>query len=455
MERYLRNGTIVSEEGLFHGGLVIRNGRIAQWVAGDPTVDAAEVIDCTGKWILPGLIDAHAHFSEPGRGHWEGFRTGTMAAAAGGITTVIEMPLNASPPTIDGEALHAKQAVVRQESVVDVALWGGLVENNLTKLSELHDGGVVGFKAFLSSSGSDFARIDDDLLYAGLLQAKEYGLPVGVHAENEWVTRYLTAQVQANGRKDTYAWGLARPPAAELETIQRALFWAKTTGGPLHIVHVSLAQGIQMVTAAKAEGVDITVETCPHYLLLDEDDFARIGPAAKCAPPLRARAEVEALWQAVLRGQVDIIGSDHSPCLAEEKTRGNDNIWLAWGGISGIQTMLPALLTEGVQRRGLALPLLVRMMATNPARRFGLFPHKGTLLPGADADIVIVDPQTRWQLSADQLFYKNPHSAFIGTEFTGAVEQTLVRGATVYQAGRILATPGYGQMVQRQNPHEQ
>ncbi len=342
---YVRNGQIVTEQGVFDGGVVVKAGKIAQLGQGDPEIAAQATIDLAGRSLLPCLIDAHVHFSEPGRAHWEGFRTGTMAAAAGGITTVIEMPLNATPPTIDEENLHAKQAVAAQEALVDYALWGGLVTNNLDQLDELHRGGVVALKAFLSSSGSDFIRIDDDLLFAGLLRARELGTLVGVHAENEWVTRYLTEQLQAAGRKDTAAWGAARPPATELEAIQRVLFWAKETGGQLHIVHVSLAEGIQAAALAKQAGVNVTVETCPHYLLFDEDDFARIGPMAKCAPPLRARQEVEALWQRVLQGQVDVIASDHSPCLLEEKARGNDNVWLAWGGISGIQTLLPALLT--------------------------------------------------------------------------------------------------------------
>ncbi|CAN5498984.1 allantoinase [soil metagenome] len=446
---YVRNGHVVTEQGVFQGGVVVKAGKIAQLVQGDADIAAETTIDLAGRYLLPGLIDAHVHFSEPGRGHWEGFRTGTMAAAAGGITTVIEMPLNATPPTIDAENLRAKQAIAAQEALVDYALWGGLVTNNLDKLDELHRGGVVALKAFLTSTGSDFIRIDDDLLYAGLLQARALGTLVGVHAENEWVTRYLMEKLQAAGRKDTAAWGEARPPATELEAIQRVLFWAKETGGQLHIVHVSLADGIQAVALAKQAGVKVTVETCPHYLLFDEDDFARIGPMAKCAPPLRARDEVEALWQRVLQGQVDVIASDHSPCLLEEKERGNDDVWLAWGGISGIQTLLPALLTEGVQRRGLSLPALVRMTAANPARIFGLYPHKGTLLPGADADLVILDPHKTWVLTQDNLFYKNPHSAFVGYEFTGRVEQTIVRGVTVFRDGEIQVQPGFGQLQLR------
>jgi allantoinase len=311
---------------------------------------------------------------------------------------------------------------------------------------------VVGFKAFLSASGSDFARIDDDLLFAGLVRAGELGTLVGVHAENEPVTRYLTAQLQATGRTDPDAWGAARPPAAELEAIKRAIFWAKESGGRLHVVHVSQAAGIAAITAAKQAGVAVTAESCPHYLLFDEDDFARLGPVAKCAPPLRSRAEVEALWAAVLRDEVDIIASDHSPCLWAEKEQGRDNVWLAWGGISGIQSLLPALLSEGVQRRGLSLPALTRMTAANSARIFGLYPRKGALLPGADADLVVVDAQRRWTLTADQLLYKNPHSAYLGVTFLGAVEKTFVRGTLVYAQGEVQVQPGFGQLLRGGEP---
>ncbi|HMN30587.1 MAG TPA: amidohydrolase family protein, partial [Caldilineaceae bacterium] len=348
--------------------------------------------------------------------------------------------------------LAAKQEIVRREATVDGALWGGLVDNNLADLDALHAGGVVGFKAFLSASGTDFARIDDDLLLAGLLRAKELDMLVGVHADNDAVTHYLTGQLQGAGRTDPYAWGAARPPSAELEAIRRALFWAEQSGGRLHVVHVSQAAGIAAISAAKAQGVRVTAETCPHYLSFDEDDFARIGPAAKCAPPLRSRAEVEALWATVLRGEVDIIASDHSPCLWEDKERGSENVWLAWGGISGIQSLLAALLSEGVQRRGLPLPALARMTAANPARIFGLYPVKGVLLPGADADLVVVDPERRWTLTADQLLYKNPHSAYLGYSFHGAVERTFVRGAQVYPQGGIRVPPGFGRLLLRQQP---
>jgi allantoinase len=358
------------------------------------------------------------------------------------------MPLNASPPTITPAALQAKVEAASQSALVDYALWGGLVDNNLDQLDALHAGGVAGFKAFLCESATDFRRIDDDLLYAGLQKARHLQTVVAVHAENEWLTRYLTQELRAANRRDRHAWGEARPPAAELEAIQRSIYWSSVTGGRLHLVHVSQAEGVHAADSAKQGGVPVTVETCPHYLYWDEDDFVRIGPLAKCAPPLRPRPTVEALWQCVLAGKVDIIASDHSPCTWEEKERGQADIWLAWGGISGLQSTLSVLLTEGVRRRGLSLPALVRMTAANPARLFGLYPQKGSLLPGTDADLVIVDPDQAFTLHAGDLEYKNRHSVYVGQTFQGAVATTLVRGTPVYADHRVVGQAGYGRWLQ-------
>lgn len=446
---YIRNGRIVTENHTFHGGICIKEGKIQHLVHGAPEMEANELIDVTGRVVLPGLVDSHVHFSEPRPDAWEGFQTGTMAAAAGGITTVIEMPLNASPPTIDGHNLRRKQEVVRDNALIDVALWGGLVENNLTHLPELAEGGVFALKAFMSDSASDFPRADDDIIFAGLRFAAEQGLVVGVHCENEYITRYLREQLQNQGRKDLAAWPESRPPFQELEAIDRAIHLARATGGQLHIVHISQGEGIRKTLLAKQSGVNISNETCPQYLLLDVDDYLRIGPSAKCAPVIRSREIVEDLWSCVLAGQVDVIASDHSPCTVAQKAGAAGDVWKIWGGISGVQTMLPAIITEGVHKRGLGLNLLVKMMSSNPARIFGLYPQKGSMTPGSDADLTIIDLDRAWTLSPDQLLYLSKHSAFIGADFKGAVVRTIVRGETVWLDGQIMAEPGCGQLLQR------
>ena len=446
---YIKNAQIVTEQEVFHGGVVVAGEKISQVIRGDETVEASQVIDLQGKVLLPGLVDGHVHFNEPGRAHWEGYRTGTMAAAAGGATTVLEMPLNSIPPTTNRAALELKREVVANEAVIDYGNWGGLVDNNLADLDDMNADGVVGYKAFASASGVEFERLNDDLIYAGLVKMSELGSLIGLHAENEWVCSYLSRQLKSAGRIDRAAWYESRPPFAELETVLRACYWAKVTGGNLHIVHVSIPEGIRAITQAKQAGVHVTSETCPHYLFFDHADYERIGPAAKCAPPIRSRESVEALWECVFEGLVDTIGSDHSPCSWDEKEKGMGDIWKAWGGISGVQLTLPVLLSEGVNKRGLPLSALARMLSYNPARLFGLYPQKGAIQPGADADLVIVDLAKEWTLSADQLFYKNKFSAYVGSKFKGQVISTLVRGKTVFQEGRIVAEPGYGRLLRR------
>jgi allantoinase len=446
---YIKNAQVVTENEVFFGGIVINGEQIAEVVEGSQNIDASEVIDLDGQVLLPGIIDDHVHFNEPGRENWEGYRTGSMAAATGGVTTILEMPLNATPPTITRDLLDQKREIVKGESVVDYGNWGGLVDDNLDDLTALDEGGVIGFKAFMSNSGVDFARVDDDVLYAGLKLAGDLGNLVGTHAENEYVTSYLGKTLQEEERIDRAAWYESRPPAAELEAIQRACYWAGVANGNLHVVHITIPDGIRAVAEAKERGIKATSETCPHYLVFDHDDFEEIGPAAKCAPPIRSRQTVEEMWELVLDGKVDTIASDHSPCLWSDKEVGLHNIWKAWGGISGVQSMLPAILTEGVHKRQMPLQDITRMMAANPARIFGLYPQKGTLKPGSDADMTVVDLESEWTLTSDDLFYKNKHSAYIGRSFKGRVIQTFVRGRPVYQDGKILVKPGYGKALKR------
>jgi allantoinase len=442
-------GTLVSEHEAFPADLAISGGRVVAILApGASDVTAEAHIDASGKLILPGIVDSHVHFNEPGRTHWEGYETGSSAAAAGGTTTFLDMPLNNDPPTLNADSLAHKVAAVAERSVVDYSLWGGIVPGNVDDLADLQSGGVVAAKAFMCHSGLDeYPGVDDASLFGALRRGAELGLIVGLHAESDGLTTALAAEAQLDDRRGPRAWASARPSFTEVEPVRRALLLADETGASIHFVHVSTPEAVRQVAAARASGVRATLETCPHYLALDEDDLERLGPFGKCAPPLRPRALVEELWQEVLAGRVDLIASDHSPCPPDDKERGQHDIWLAWGGLHGVQTLLPILLTEGVHARNMPLPLLVRLTSAAPARRYGLYPRKGALLVGSDADLTIVDLDAAWTLDPGMLKTRWPVSPFLGKQFRGRVEMTLVRGTVVYRDGEIQVPTGFGQRL--------
>jgi allantoinase len=396
--------------------VAVQDGAIA--ATGHGLGPAAEELDARGLLVLPGVIDAHVHFNEPGRTEWEGWATGTRALAAGGATACVEMPLNAHPPTVDGASFDAKVEAARNAAIVDFALWGGLVPGDLSRLDELAERGVVGFKAFMCDSGiADFPAADDDTLAAGMERAAALGLPVAVHAERPAALTRPTG----TGWRDFVA---SRPVEAELQAIDKALELAALTGCALHVVHVSSARGVALVAAARERGVDATCETCPHYLTLTEDDLATLGTRAKCAPPLRSEAEREALWEAI--GDIELVASDHSPCPPEMK-RGD--FTAAWGGIAGCQSLLALLLDSG----RLDVATIVALTSTGPARRLRL--DKG-LHVGADADLVLVDPE---DTCAPELHDRHRLSPFAGRPLRGRVARTILRGTTVFRDGRIVA----------------
>jgi allantoinase len=451
----ITHGILVDHTGMVQGALAVRGGKIVGILSPTGRPQAEEVIDAKGMLVLPGVIDSHVHFNEPGREIWEGFESGSKSAAAGGITTFIDMPLNSSPCTLNGVELKRKIERGEQHSVVDFGLWGGATPDNIDQLEELAQEGVLGFKAFMSNSGiDDFKSIHDGDLLEILDSLGKMNQVLGLHAESEAITSHLVKKLKAAGRTDRKAFLESRPPLAEEEAVRRALFLAKQTapgvpGISLHFLHTTLSSNMEAIHQAKKMGLKVTVETCPHYLVLTEKDFLALGPVAKCAPPIRSEQDVEALWDSVKSGLVDVIGSDHSPCTIEQKEKGNENIWEAWGGICGVQTMLPLLFSEGIIKRKLYLPLLVRMLSCSPSKLFGLYPRKGTLQIGSDADIVIFDPEKQWVIEKEGLFYKNKHSPFVGRTVTGAVVSTILRGKVVYQKGEIVAPPGTGMFLPR------
>lgn len=427
----IRDAMIIQEHEIVRADLGILNGKIAA-IEKNISEPALEEICASGLYVFPGMIDTHVHCNEPGRTEWEGFSTATRSLAAGGVTTFFDMPLNSIPPTTTISGFNTKQAAASVFARIDYALWGGLIPGNIDQLSELDEKGVIGFKAFLSTSGvEEFPCIDDLSLWEGMEEISKLNSILAVHAESEMITRQLTdAWLSSNAPRDMKNYTWTRPILAEVEAVQRVLTYAELTGCRLHIVHASCAEVVHAVTLAKERGVAVTVETCPHYLALSEEDAEKWHGIAKCAPPLRSRKEAEALWECVRSGEVDTIASDHSPCPIELKL--SPDISKVWGGISGAQTSLLVLLEEGYVNRDLSLLDIARLTATTPAHIFGLYPQKGVLAVGSDADIVLIDLVASQILQKEHLYYRHPHSPFIGKEFHSKIVATYVRGQQVY-----------------------
>lgn len=435
LDLVIRDVRVLRGDSLEHTDIGIVDGSFAAF--GAAIGPARSEMDGSGLVALPATIDTHVHFNEPGRSDWEGFEHGSAALAAGGGSAFFDMPLNSEPPLLDGAAFELKRVAAEASSVADFGLWGGLGPHNLDRLEELADAGVVGFKAFMSHSGiASFPAADDFTLWRGMQIAAERGLPVAVHAENDAITRHLAAEARAAGRTDSAAWTQSRPAVAEIEAIGRALRLAEDTGASLHIVHVSTGRGAQLVADARARGVDATCETCAHYLHFTDADVARRGFALKCAPPVRAAAERDALWSALRDRRIDLIASDHSPSPPAMK-RGAD--WFAaWGGVAGVQSTL-AVLLEHHERGELGLADIGRLTATAPARRYGLG-RKGRIAAGYDADLVLVErrPEPRALERAD-LLQRHPVSPWVGERFQWTVRRTFRRGEVIFADGTITA----------------
>lgn len=442
---------MVTPEGVRPAALVVADGVIARVADVGERIASRERFDAGNLVVMPGVVDTHVHVNEPGRTDWEGFAHATRAAAAGGVTTLVDMPLNAIPATVTTAALEAKRRAAAGQCHVDVGFWGGIVPGNGPDLAGLVAAGCLGFKAFLVNSGvSEFPAASYDDLASALPLLARLGSPLLVHAEDPTVVDRARAALGVVDPRDPAAWAAGRPPAAEEEAVDRLIELARCHSAHVHVVHVAAAGAVDRIGRAKRDGVRITAETCPHYLHFALADVPRGGTLFKCAPPIREAHHRERLWSGLADGTLDLIASDHSP--APPALKGVDaGRWdLAWGGIASLELALSVVWT-GASARGHDLAQVARWMAARPAELAGLAPQKGRLAAGADADIVVLDPDARYIVDPAVLHHRHPLTPYAGRELAGVVRRTYVRGRLAFERGRPFGDP-HGVLLSRTQP---
>ena len=438
----LSSRRLVTPDGIVDGALVVQGGRIADIMPRHQldalTRSGFSAFDVGDHAVLPGLVDVHVHVNEPGRAEWEGFTTATKAAAAGGVTCLVDMPLNSRPATTSRAALDAKRSAARSQLWVDAAFHGGVVPGNLDHLDALIDEGVCGVKAFLVDSGvAEFPAVGELELRPAMVRLAQRGVPLLVHAELP-----LDHELDLwNGNSSSYAaWLTSRPPVWEERAIELLIDLCRETGCAVHIVHLATSTALPQLRAARAAGLPMTVETCPHYLFFAAGDVPDGDPRFKCAPPIRGAEHREALWQALVDGDIDLVASDHSPAPADLKHLDSGDLESAWGGIASLELQLPAVWTAASQR-GASLQDLARWMSRRPAQLAGLGEHKGALEPGMEADFVVFDDAAQRTVEASALQHRHPVTPYEGQTLTGVVQETWVRGRRVFRLGEDFEDP--------------
>jgi len=444
----VKNGTIVTPLSSARGHVLVKDGKVVKVMVRDDLPQARDVIDATGLYVLPGFIDPHVHFRAPGLEYKEDFDTGSQAAAAGGITTIIDMP-NVVPPTANVEGFQAKVACARGRSYVDYGIYAVIVEGNLDQILPLAEAGVAGYKIFLGETvGNIPAPQDGEIIDAWRIMA-ETGLRCGVHAEDNGIIVYLRKKLVAQGRKDPLAHLESRPSVAEAEAISRAILFAREARSKLMIFHMTAAEGVELVRRGKESGVDVMGETGPQYLLLEGEDMVRmaLGSLLKVNPPVRSKEHGEALWRGLLDGTIEVIGTDHAPHTPAEKMAHDPmgDIWKASAGALGVETNVPLMLTQ-VNAGRMNLNHYVKLQAEGPARAWNLWPRKGNLGRGADGDLTIVDMKKEGTIDQNRLHSKSKVTPFHGFRVTGMPVYTIVRGHVVMKGGEIYGNP-VGQLL--------
>ncbi len=443
----IANGNIVTENAVCQGDILVRNGKIA--LLGDAGgIAARETLDASGKYVFPGMLDSHAHLNDPGFTWREDFQHGSAAAVAGGVTVIIDMPLQNEPALTDAGIFAAKQKAIEGRSVADYAFWGGLVPGNVDKLAEMWASGVVAFKAFIGPVSPDYAPVSMGLVRRAMLETRKFDGLLGFHCEDFSIIKESEAEVEARvgDQADWSDFLASRPVSAELISTYSIIALARETGARVHICHVSHPEVAELIRLAKRDSVRVTGETCAHYLVFSDADVLRNGSIFKCAPPLRSPEARERLWDYVVDGTLSCLGSDHSPCRADEKNEKTHGIFGAWGGISGIQSLMQTMFSEGVVKRGFS-PTFIAASSAATAKAFSLDHVKGALRPGLDADLVILDPDREWTITSQSLHYLNQISAFVGLKGKGLPVTTLVRGVIVARDGEVVGRYGHGKLL--------
>ncbi len=444
----ISNGLTVMETETGYMDIGICGEKIAAILPGDsgrnPRELADRVMDASGCYVMPGGVDTHTHFFEPGADYREDFYYGTMAAASGGFTTVMEMP-NSNPAVTDPHSFLLKKGLAEKKAVVDFALWAGAVAGNEKEREQLKALGCAAFKGFTLDAGPSFPWLDTEGQMEAMSQISGMNRVLGFHAEDPAVVQGLRR------RYSSQPWSLelhekARPYYGELAAIQQIILFAKETGCPVHICHLSIPEGAELIRQAKAEGVDITAESCSHYFLLNTENASQFGTYGLIQPPLRNRERMERLWEYLFDGTIDYLGTDHAPYTEQDKEPEGGSGWDAPGGAPSIDTALPLMFDEAVLKRGMSPVQFARLSATNGAKRFSLYPRKGSIHIGADADLILIDPSVTWEIDRKRSFSKTKNTRFPyqGRIVNCGVAATLVRGKVVYDHGKIVVQPGYG-----------
>jgi allantoinase len=437
----LRGRRVVEGGGMGPAAVHVRDGVITAVTAYEDVPLATPRIDVGDAVLMPGVVDTHVHVNEPGRTEWEGFQTATRAAAAGGVTTLVDMPLNSVPATTSVVGLAAKLAAARGRLYVDVGFWGGVVPGNDEQLEPLWEAGVLGFKCFLCPSGVDeFGHVTEADLRTALPTLARLGAPLLAHAElPEPLARAALAVTELDPRR--YAVYLAsRPREAEQQAIDLLIRLCRETGARLHVVHLADADALPLLRAARAEGLPLTVETCPHYLHFAAEEIADGATDHKCAPPVREAENRERLWDALGAGDIDLVATDHSPCPPEMKGLDTGDFLRAWGGIASLQLTLPVV-WKGARARGYTPVQLAEWMCAAPARLAGLDGRKGCIAPGCDADFVVWRPEASFTVDPARLHHRHPVTPYAGLTLPGVIDATYLRGRRIHDGGRVLAEP--------------